>query len=272
MYTAGIIRTIVDISARDQGIPESIQLYRNILANGHWDCDVLDCNDGDICTDDECDGAGLCLHIVDPSNAPSCAGATTTSTTVTTTSSTTSTTLDTFPCSAAPAQGCFTAGRMTFLVKDKVPDSKDQIKWKWIRGEETGQGDMGNPLATTIYGLCIYDGVGGAPVLVGDPILFAPDSAWQDKNPKGWKYKDKLGSNDGVQKAQLKPGAALKSKAQVKAKGVSIPMPAPAQSEKFFEANPSVIVQLVTSEGKCWTSEFSTAKKNSGDQYKAKGP
>ena len=50
--------------------------------------------DGDVCTDDNCDGAGTCAHILDPSNDPSCQATTTTlAPTTTTTAPTTTTTL-----------------------------------------------------------------------------------------------------------------------------------------------------------------------------------
>jgi hypothetical protein len=38
-------------------------------------------DDGDICTDDECDGAATCGHVFDPTNDPSCAASTTTTST-----------------------------------------------------------------------------------------------------------------------------------------------------------------------------------------------
>jgi spore coat protein A len=52
-------------------------------------------SDGDICTDDACDGGGSCAHVFDPGNDPSCDATTTTTVdTTTTTLETTTTTLE----------------------------------------------------------------------------------------------------------------------------------------------------------------------------------
>jgi hypothetical protein len=63
---------------------------------------------------------------------------------------------------------------------------------------------------------------------------------------------------------------AGKSQAQVKAKGVNLPMVTPIGGGAYFDADPSVVAQLVTSEEKCWTTEFAVATKNEESQYKAK--
>ena len=54
---------------------------------------------------------------------------------------------------------------MTFQIKDRADDSKDQLKWKWTKGAATTQPDFGDPLGTTTYALCVYDHTGGVPTL-----------------------------------------------------------------------------------------------------------
>ena len=96
---------------------------------------------------------------------------------------------------------------------------------------------------------------------------------WQDKNPKGFNYKDKAGTADGVQKGQLKTGAAGKPKAQIKAKGSNLPTPVPISASGFFDQDTTVTVQLVNDEtATCLESVFTSFKKNTGDQFKAKAP
>ena len=93
------------------------------------------------------------------------------------------------------------------------------------------------------------------------------------KDPKGFAYKDKAGTEDGVTKMQLNTGAAGKSKVQVVAKGTSIPMPTPISMTEFFDQDTEVIVQLINDEtSTCWTSAFTTNTKNDGVQFKAKAP
>jgi hypothetical protein len=116
----------------------------------------------------------------------------------------------------------------------------------------------------------VYDSTADVDALVTSVEVFA-DPIWVDKTPKGWSYKDKAGTQDGVGKLQLKPGVEDKSKAQLSAKGASAPLPAPVGGGNYFEQDPRVTVQLVNSDGTCWTSEFgdSDTSKNDEAQFKA---
>jgi hypothetical protein len=96
---------------------------------------------------------------------------------------------------------------------------------------------------------------------------------WQARDPKGWIYKDKAGAVAGVQKALLKTGVAGKSAAQIKAKGIEIPMPTAATPFVMFDMDPAVTVQLVGSDTPvCWTSSFTAAdvKRNQAALFKGK--
>ena len=75
------------------------------------------------------------------------------------------------------------------------------------------------------------------------------------KDPKGLQYEDKLGTSEGVTKLQLKTGDALKTKVKLSAKGANLLLPVAATGSTFFNAS-NVVVQLVNSDGECWTSEF----------------
>lgn len=59
----------------------------------------------------------------------------------------------------------------------------------------------------------------------------------------------------------------------MKAKGINIPMPVPVGPDQYFNEDPGLIVQFLSSEGQCWNTEFaSPARKNDGEQYKTKSP
>jgi hypothetical protein len=195
---------------------------------------------------------------------------TTTSTTVTTvtTSTTSTTTLPAGPCAATPAAGCITGAKSSFQLKDSGTDSKDQIKWKLSKGGMLDHPMLGDPVTMRAYTLCIYDETAGVRSVTIDP-----SASWDDKDPKGFNYKDKNGAEDGVTKASLRAGAAGKSAASVAARGVNVPMPAPLSMTEFFDIDTAVTVQLVNDETSlCWTSEFTAASKNTAEQFKAKAP
>ncbi len=219
------------------------------------------CTDGDMCNGDEaCDGAGTC----NPGTALNCDDG----------EPCTADTCDALSgCLNGPATTCFGAAKTSFQITDKADDSKDKLKWKWNKGDETLQSDLGDPLAVTTYRLCVFDEVGGVPAFVAG-VTVPPNGAWQDKTPKGFQYKDKARTFDGVDKIKLKPGVVGKSKAQLSAKGVNLGgvLPGPAGAA-YFQQDTRVIVQLRNEpESTCWTSEFSTFKRNDGERFKAKTP
>jgi hypothetical protein len=69
----------------------------------------------------------------------------------------------------------------------------------------------------------------------------------------------------------FKGGSAGKSKIIVKAKGMALPFPV-SGGDMYFQQNPDVIVQLVSSDGGvCFETTLSSpAKKNEPDQFKDK--
>ncbi len=174
-------------------------------------------------------------------------------------------------CEDEPRSGCLAAGKAKLQVKDNADDGKDQIKWKWGKGAAFDQDDVGSPVTETTYTLCIYDSTGDIDSLATS-LTVAPGASWEDKAPKGAKYKDKTGGSDGVTGAQLKPHVEGKTKVKLKAKGTSIPMPVPIAGDEFFDLDTTVTAQLLNRNGICWTAEFTEAKKNTGDKFKASAP
>lgn len=183
--------------------------------------------------------------------------------TATPTTTPTPTPTATAPCPAAPVAGCRTpsvSAKGSFAAKDKSPDDKDQLQWKWAKGSVTSKADFGLPTVSTSYQLCVYD---GAPVLLYDSAIPAggtcglanPKPCWQEK-PKGFTYKDKDLTPDGVAQLQLGEGlVAGKAKIQLKAKGSLLDDPT-------FGFAPPVTVQL-HGNGLCWETVHSApATKN----------
>ena len=214
------------------------------ICNGDETCDgagtctagtPLDCDDGEPCSQDTCDPVGGCSS------------------------------------SVGPATACLLPERAKFELKDKATDKSDTIKWKWQKGEETFLADFGNPQSTTEYALCVYDESAGVPML-STALQVPPSALWTSKS-SGAKYKDKLAASDGVKAIALKAGAEGKAKVQLTAKGTAIPMPTPVGVDQNFAQDTRVIVQLVNSEGFCWSSEFTgPAARNNGEQFKDRTP
>jgi hypothetical protein len=76
------------------------------------------------------------------------------------------------------------------------------VIWKWIRGEPTSQTEFGDPTGAAEYTLCVYAGTTGA--LVADAAIPPDPVKWAPIGTKGYRYKDKAGTADGIQRMVLK--------------------------------------------------------------------
>jgi Thrombospondin type 3 repeat len=194
------------------------------------------------------------------------------------------------PCPADPSNTCCpaapdlcTAGfaKGLFLIKENVP-TKEKLVAKFIKGPAILQTDLGDPLSGggTNYSLCIYDDVGalagelavarpgdttcsGGATACWNPLGSAPPAG------KGYKYKDKDLTADGVFQILAKGGAAGKSKLLVKGRGPNLPVPIASA----LTTTTAVTLQLRADDAPapgCWTITLSTIKKQAADFFKAK--
>ncbi len=171
------------------------------------------------------------------------------------------------------------AGKGQLQIKDKTNDNADQIKWKWNKGDATATADFKDPVAgSATYRFCIYEDVSGTPVKLVDLDLppggtCGTKPCWKalgpPASPKGFKYKDKTGTPDGVTGAKLKEGVTGKAQVQIKAKGVNIAMPA-------LPLTGDVTAQLLIDDGistECFQTTYTAPHtKNDAVQFKAQGP
>ena len=168
-------------------------------------------------------------------------------------------------CLPAP-QSCRGAAKSVLLVKDRSDDdSKDKLVWKWIKGAETSQAEFGDPTAAADYSLCLYAGT--AASLIGEALLPA-GASWSLLGGTGYKYGQATALPDGIVKATLKGGAANKSKAIVKGKGIALP-------DLVLPLAEPLTVQLVNNDsGLCVGATYSGAQllKNESGKLKAKAP
>jgi hypothetical protein len=231
-------------------------------ANGTGCDDGNTCTIGDACTSGTCQGNSMtcgdgmvqpgCGEDCDiPGGGPNC------------------TTDCHFLCGPTPQAGCRAPaqpGKGTVQLKDKTPDKRDAVNWKYIKGAATTVGDFGAPLTSTNYTFCVYDS-SAAP----QPVLLAhiPSGGTCGTKPcwktvkGGFKYNDKLFTPDGIQQLLLKSGAATKAKIILKGKGVDLPMPS-------LPLTTPVTVQIKNDAGVCWEAKYSTSIKNLVEQFRAK--
>ncbi len=173
--------------------------------------------------------------------------------------------------------GCIVAPRPTcklttaplqakFQIKDKTPDTGDQVVFKWNKGAATSVVDFGAPTTSDDYALCVFNP--GLIMQLDAPAggICNTSQCWKTLSIKGFAYKDSLRTPNGVDKVTLKAGLAGKAKVQLKGKGANLPaLPLPLTLP--------ATVQLQSENGQCWEGVFSTLGQQINDslQFKGKG-
>jgi hypothetical protein len=181
----------------------------------------------------------------------------------------------TLPCGPVPAVVCRAAapGKAKVMLRDSSKDSKDQLQFKWSKGDETAMTDFGDPVAGDAeYALCIYDGsVDPQPLVKADLAgggTCGGKPCWKESS-HGYRYKGKPdAAPDGITNLTLRAGAYGKSQVKLKAKGPNLSLPTTPLTLP-------VTVQLVAVDGstaECWQTVFANANKNEDGRLKAKGP
>jgi len=157
-------------------------------------------------------------------------------------------------------------------IRDRTPDTADQITFKWAKGEDTQLVDFGNPVTTDDYALCVFDPSLAYKIIAPADGTCGSKPCWKQLGIKGFSYKDPLDDPDGVDKIKLKAGITGKSKVQLKGKGPNL------HAEPGFPNLPLPLglparVQLQSGNGQCWEATFDSAgtSANDGTQYRGKG-
>jgi len=216
------------------------------------------CPNADLCDGDEiCNGSGLCL----PGMPPDCDDG----------DPCTSDVCDALtgcPLYPEPRRDCRESRRERIEVRDHVRDTRDRLKWFWHAGAPVLMTDLGSPTTTTSYQLCVWDSVAGAPTLA-IRLVIPPNANWSPAGSGGYKYHDSSAAFDGVVRARATI-SWVNAKASLLARGQQLPTPVPVATDRFFAQEPNVTVQLVNSDGMCWTSVFNDARKNTGEVFTAR--
>ncbi len=177
-------------------------------------------------------------------------------------------------CGSVPINGCrqqMEPQKGSLTMKNKTPDDRDRLIWKYLKGDLTPKADFGIPLSTTDYELCVYDGnseLVARACAPADGICDGGKPCWKETK-HGYKYRNRAvvagGRVNGLQIILKEGVAAGKTTIMVSGKGLSPTIP------PLPIAQP-VTVQLVNSGNVCWESTYSSpATRNDSLGFKDKG-
>jgi hypothetical protein len=178
------------------------------------------------------------------------------------------------PVAAADCHATTVPGKSQLAIKDKSPNKRDQLKWKWTKGAATDASELGNPLSgNTTYTLCVYDRDAGTPTVVSS-LVVPPGGTCGGKpcwkvSAGGFTYNDKTLTHDGVKQLRLRAGAAGKPQVALQAKGAGLDF---APGWLPLAQSPSVTVQLTNDAGACWGADYTApARANDGGAFMDRG-
>jgi hypothetical protein len=140
--------------------------------------------------------------------------------------------------------------------------------WKWQRGPAITSKDLGDPALADDYAFCIYDAGGGLVLRAAAPAggTCLTKACWKPLGLSGWRYGDREGTPDGLQKLLLQAGDAGQSRLALKAKGAHLSLPALGSLALPLRT------QLRSQAGGCWEADFpqSSVLKSDTGVFKAK--
>jgi hypothetical protein len=182
------------------------------------------------------------------------------------------------PCEVCdPARGCrlpVAPGCMAppfgsaLVVKNNAKDPRDVINWAWKAPGPLAPSDVGSPLAGTSYTLCLIDARDAAPTLLMSAST-PPDGlcdgqpCWTSV-PRGFRYRDKGPTAEGLVKIFLHPSLTRKGRIALKGRGGELALPG-------FPLVPPVTVRLVRSDGpQCWEATFTTPAESTNAVFRAR--
>ncbi len=194
--------------------------------------DDTPCTDGTACTTGETCSGGVCT--AQPVVCPACLSCN-----------------PTLGCVPTIDTSCKQPGAHSILLKSAGTQA---VIWTWEQGDAVEVRELGDPIATTDYDLCIYD---GNVDQIGSPglLLSARAPAGNDwyRKATGFGYSSRDLTPDGLRTIRLKAGAAGRSKVLVTGRGPNLTLP-PLQSIAM-----PVTVQLKSRDGAsahCWSAAY----------------
>lgn len=238
-------------------------------------------SDGDDCTTDHCDGAGICVHTTAPDGTTCDDGSLCTAADTCTNGVCAGQSYDdVFACAHCdPATGVL-VGPRTDCKHTTIPGgamlkmklgATNRIAWRWRKGEATSIAELGDPITggngmslQAIHELCVFDAADLVPVF--STVAFPNMAPLSCAQPPCWRlhgssltYRSNPPNQFGVTSAVVKAGPTGTAKSVLKGKGpnlflaggITFPSPPPYQFP--------LRVQFGARDGTCFEAMFSAA-------------
>jgi hypothetical protein len=167
------------------------------------------------------------------------------------------------PCSPSPMTTCRepTVPRSgVFRFLESANPARSVLVWRWVRGEATPVGALGDPRTDTSYALCVYDASANPqPLMVAEAPFGGTCGDLPCWNPAArgtaFGYRDDPASGGGstnaagIRRIRLQSGAAGRASITLQARGANLTLP-------DGPLTLPVTVQMQASSGFCWSATY----------------
>jgi 6-phosphogluconolactonase (cycloisomerase 2 family) len=168
-------------------------------------------------------------------------------------------------CSALPMAACrlpMVSGKATIKLEQRPDAARALLVWKWVKGDATVTSEFGTPSPSVTF--CLYDATGLLMTTLLPPGgTCAGRDCWRSSGTRGFRYRDRELTPDGVGKAVLRAGAPGFAKVAVTLRGTNVPAPT-------LPLVLPVTAQLQSADGACWSATYGTASSNDGETFAAR--
>lgn len=151
----------------------------------------------------------------------------------------------------------------------KAVPTRSGFGWTWTRGTVTLP-ELGDPLTTTAFALCLYDdGALAMQAAIEPGGVCGTKNCWKALRGKGFAYRNRFGNADGITAFQIRTGTG-KARINIKGKGAGADETMPSLPLSHAA---DVTVQVIKNAGdgpECWAASLpAPARKNDSLRFTA---
>ena len=169
-------------------------------------------------------------------------------------------------CPPVPLDDCVVAEQTNLLLQSGARAGAERILWQW-RTRSAGAEPFGNPVGEpALFSLCLYEEEAEGSVLEATTRDYncSGSSCWQIKGGQRLRYRDRARYPGGILDIKMSDNQRGRALLTLRGRGGDLTLPE-------LPIGGSVVVQLVSSSGLCWTSGvIDEALRNDDRQFKAR--
>jgi hypothetical protein len=158
--------------------------------------------------------------------------------------------------------------KSTVMLVDVARSRSDALAWTWRSGQATTKSDFGDPVnGAPSYALCTYGDDPNVPLAIrtipDNATCPSGNSCWSSTK-KGWRYRSRTATPDGISSVVLRPGPAGRASIVVHGRGDALRLPGLP-----LAAPVTMVLVKGDGSGACWQATHDLVRTNRTHRYVA---